>query len=135
MNRRSPSLGDLAMCAAAKNKAKNRPAKTISAASNKPKRAHALKRNKLIIAIDYGTTFLTVAYLFIKGEKSELQSSLADVLKEVRVIRDDWSGSDTENTTVLPESLYEDLGHSSSGRKSSNVLLVLFTPLMIMTSV
>lgn len=80
--------------------------------ATRPKRVAEIKRNELIIAIDYGTTFLTVAYLFISGQKPELSPSFANILEKIRVIKDDWSGCDSESATVPTETLYS----SSSGR-------------------
>lgn len=89
---------------------------TSSLPTNRPKRVAELKWDELIIAIDYGTTFLTVAYLFIDGNKPKTSVLLADILKDIRVIRDDWPGSHDDSPTVPTEGLYADLDGYSDPR-------------------
>lgn len=87
-----------------------------SVATNRSKRGPELKSNELIIGLDYGTSYSSVSYLYIDGNRPEPSLSLADLSKRIQVITSNWPGSDSESPIVPTETLYADLGSSTDRR-------------------
>lgn len=70
-----------------------------------------LVKNKLIISIDYGTTFTSVAYKFFEHGKSERYGSLKTRLDSVGVVST-WQGKPGETSTVPTKIVYAAADHS-----------------------
>lgn len=84
--------------------------------NRRPKRG-SNARNTILIAIDLGTTYSSVAYMFIDGKNPGPLRSLRDQFRAIDILMDEWPGSGGDETHTVPtEILYADLPNRPDDR-------------------
>lgn len=90
--------------------------KTYSKLTSRAKRVPRGK-NKLVIGIDFGTTFSSVSFLFRNATKTETAQSIQELLSSIDTLSGDWPGSVDDTPTVPTEILYADIVDANDDRK------------------